>query len=149
VHEDGGEDGRVGEKGEDLHGAATGRTEERQDLIDPGEEHGPADPRRAGGARKLVQVTGDGAECLSIDKAGRLGRSSTEGDDGGTQTGMRREDAVIAVAVHARRWREGDEALEELQRREDNLGAPTGVGLGNRYRRRASGEAREATPARA
>jgi hypothetical protein len=62
---------------------------------------------------------------------------------------MRREDAVIAVAVHARRWREGDEALEELQRREDNLGAPTGVGLGNRYRRRASGEAREATPARA
>jgi hypothetical protein len=37
---------------------------------------------------------------------------------------MRCEDAVIAVAVHARRWHEGDEALEELQRREDNLGAP-------------------------
>jgi hypothetical protein len=28
---------------------------------------------------------------------------------------MRCEDAVIAVAVHARRWHEGDEALEELQ----------------------------------
>ena len=45
---DGGENGRVGEKGEDLHGAAAGRTEERQDLVDPGEEHGPADARRAG-----------------------------------------------------------------------------------------------------
>ena len=48
VQKNGGDDGRVGEKGEDLHGAAAGRTEERQDLIDPGEEHGPADPRRAG-----------------------------------------------------------------------------------------------------
>jgi hypothetical protein len=48
VNEDGGEDGRVGEKGEDLHGAAAGGTEERQDLVDPCEEHGPADARRAG-----------------------------------------------------------------------------------------------------
>ena len=48
VHEDGGEDGRIGDEGEDLHGAAAGGTEERQDLVDPGEEHGPADARRAG-----------------------------------------------------------------------------------------------------
>ena len=48
VQEDGGEDGWIGEEGEDLHGAAAGRAEERQDLIDPGEEHGPADARRAG-----------------------------------------------------------------------------------------------------
>jgi len=48
VNEDGGDDGRIGDEGEDLHGAAAGRTEERQDLIDPGEEHGPADTRRAG-----------------------------------------------------------------------------------------------------
>ena len=48
VQEDGGEDGWIGQEGEDLHGAAAGRAEERQDLIDPGEEHGPADARRAG-----------------------------------------------------------------------------------------------------
>jgi hypothetical protein len=87
VKEDGGDNRRVGEKGEDAHGATAGRAEERQDFVDTGEEHGPADLRRAGGAggaRRRVQVTGDGTGCLSIDKAGRLGRSSTDGDDGGT-----------------------------------------------------------------
>ena len=48
VNEDGGDDGRIGDEGEDLHGAAAGRTEERQDLIDPDDEHGPADARQAG-----------------------------------------------------------------------------------------------------
>jgi hypothetical protein len=43
---------------------------------------------------------------------------------------MRCEDAVVAAAVHARRWHEGDEALGELQRREDDLGAPVGGGFG-------------------
>jgi hypothetical protein len=46
--EDGGDDGRIGDEGEDLHGAAAGGTEERQDLIDPDDEHGPADARQAG-----------------------------------------------------------------------------------------------------
>jgi len=36
VQEDGGDDGRVGEEGEDAHGPAAGGTEERQDLVDPG-----------------------------------------------------------------------------------------------------------------
>jgi hypothetical protein len=48
VQEDGGEDGRIGDEGEDLHGSTAGGAEKRQDLIDPGEEHGPADTRRAG-----------------------------------------------------------------------------------------------------
>ena len=48
VNEDGGDDGWVGEEGEDPHGAAASRAEERQDLVDTGEEHGPADARRAG-----------------------------------------------------------------------------------------------------
>jgi hypothetical protein len=43
---------------------------------------------------------------------------------------MRREDPVVAVAVHARRGHEGDEALEELERREDDLGAPVWRGFG-------------------
>jgi hypothetical protein len=43
VQKNSGDDRRVGEKGEDLHGAAAGRAEERQDLVDAGEEHGPSD----------------------------------------------------------------------------------------------------------
>jgi hypothetical protein len=43
---------------------------------------------------------------------------------------MGRQDTVIAVAVHARRGHEGDEALEELEGREDDLGAPIGGGFG-------------------
>lgn len=39
---------RIGEKGENLHGATPGRAGERQDIVDPGEEHGPADARWAG-----------------------------------------------------------------------------------------------------
>jgi hypothetical protein len=74
--------------------------------------------------RKLVQVTGHGLGCYTIGRAGHLGRGSTDSDDGGAQAGMGRQDAVVAVAVHARRWHEGDEALEELQRREDDLGTP-------------------------
>jgi len=123
VEEDGGDDGWVGEEGEDPHGAAATtlravpRAEERQDLIDPCEEHGPADACGAGGARRLVQGVRDGMGRLGIDKAGCLGRGSIDDDDGGAQVGMGREDAVVAVAVHARRWHEGDEALEKLERR--------------------------------
>jgi hypothetical protein len=53
----------------------------------------------------------------TIGRAGHLGRGSTDGDDGGTQTGMGRQDTVVAVAVHAGRRHEGDEALKQLQRR--------------------------------
>ncbi len=48
VEEDGGDDGRVGEEGEDAHGSAAGGAEEREDLVDAGEEDGPPDARRAG-----------------------------------------------------------------------------------------------------
>ena len=48
MEEDGGDDGRVGEEGEDGHLATARGAEQRQDFIDPGEEHRPADPRRAG-----------------------------------------------------------------------------------------------------
>jgi hypothetical protein len=43
---------------------------------------------------------------------------------------MGREDTVVAVAVHAGRRHEGNEALQELERREDELGAPIGGGFG-------------------
>jgi len=133
VNEDGGDNRWVGEKGEDVHGAAAGGAEERQDLIDPGEEHGPADARRAGGARKFVQSAGgerDWLGGLGVGETRRLSRNSADGDDRGAQTGMGRQDTVVAVAVHAGRRHEGNEALQELEGREDDLGASVGGGFG-------------------
>ncbi len=48
VEEDGGDDGRIGEEREDPHLTATGRTEERQHVVDASEQDGPADPRGRG-----------------------------------------------------------------------------------------------------
>jgi hypothetical protein len=42
VNEDGADDGRIGEKGEDPHLPATARAQERQDLVDVSEKLGPA-----------------------------------------------------------------------------------------------------------
>ena len=53
MEEDGGDDGRVGEKGEDRHLATARGAEQRQDLVDPGEEHRPSDPRGAGGPSRF------------------------------------------------------------------------------------------------
>jgi hypothetical protein len=55
VNEDGGKDGLLGDEGEDLHGPTAGGTEERQDLIDPGEEYDPAYTRRAGWGTKATR----------------------------------------------------------------------------------------------
>ncbi len=44
MEEDGGDDGRVGEKGEEGHLATAGGAEQRQDRVDACEQHGPADP---------------------------------------------------------------------------------------------------------
>jgi len=73
VQKDGGEDRRVGQEGKNFHGPTAGRAEERQDFVDTGEEHGPADTRRAGGARRIVQVTGHG---VGVSASARLGISA-------------------------------------------------------------------------
>jgi hypothetical protein len=48
VEEDGGDDGRIGQEREDPHLAATRGTEQRQHVVDPSEQDGPADSRRGG-----------------------------------------------------------------------------------------------------
>ncbi len=62
MQEDGRNDGRVGEKGEDGHLAATSGAEQRQDRVDAREEQGPANPR--GGWR--VERVRDRAERLVV-----------------------------------------------------------------------------------
>jgi len=86
--------------------------------------------RVAGRPRRVVLGAGDEMGWPSFGRAGRVGRKSADGDDGGAQAGVGREDTVVTVAVHARRGHEGDEALEELEGREDDLGAPVERGFG-------------------
>jgi len=53
MEEDGGDDGRVSEKGEDGHLATASGAEQGQDFVDASEEDGPADPRGAGAPNRL------------------------------------------------------------------------------------------------
>jgi hypothetical protein len=128
VEEDGGYDGRVGEKGEDGHLATAGGAEERQDIVDASEEHGPSDPRWAGApsrfriGRSLKEVRRWGW--------GRLSLGPTDGDDDGSGSSVRGKHAVVPMAVHAGRWDEPGEALQELEGGEHDLGAPIGRGFG-------------------
>ena len=54
VEEDGGDDGRISEEREDPHLTTTGRTEQRQHVVDASEQDGPADLRGRGRVRCLV-----------------------------------------------------------------------------------------------
>jgi hypothetical protein len=97
-----------GKEGEDAHvGAAVGALE-GEDLVDAGEETGPAGAsddvaghfRRAGrqAVRGLVSPFG-----------------AAEGDDAGAEPGVGREDAVVAVAVDAGGRDEAGEGGEEIE----------------------------------
>jgi hypothetical protein len=61
---------------------------------------------------------------------GSLSFGLTNGRDGGTEFGVRSQDAVISVVVDARGRHKAGEPLEELNRREHDLGAAVGRGLG-------------------
>ena len=53
VLQDGDDDGRIGEEGEDPHGATTRGAEQRQDLVDASEQQGPTDASGVCGASRL------------------------------------------------------------------------------------------------
>jgi len=71
MEEDGGDDGRVSEEGEDGHGAAAHGAEERQDLVDACEQHGPSNPRGAWAPHRLG--IGKGREGLGRGGVHRWG----------------------------------------------------------------------------
>ena len=117
VLQDGDDDGRVCDEGENPHGAATGGAEQRQHLVDPSKQDGPADTSGIGGA-----------SGLSIERwlwpwARGLGCGLANARDGSTEFGVRSEHSVVPVAVEAWAWYEPSEPLEKLQRREPELGA--------------------------
>jgi hypothetical protein len=59
-----------------------------------------------------------------------FGYGPADARDGGTEFGVRSQDAVVAVAVDTWGWYETSEPLEKLNRREHELGAAVGCGLG-------------------
>jgi hypothetical protein len=64
-------------------------------------------------------------------RRGRCGYGlGSQGREGGTQRRVGDQDPIIAVAVLARWWDQCCDALEQLQGREDELGAPIGTWLG-------------------
>ncbi len=75
----------------------------------------------------------DRGRCVREPEVLAAGVSSfglTNGRDGGMELGVRCEDAVISVTVDARGRHKAGEPLEELNRREHDLGAAVGRGLG-------------------
>ena len=132
VEEDGGNDGRIGEKGQDPHWATTGRAEQWEHLVDTCEERGPSDASRV--CRRSDWLVLDlgvrrwrGTAGVAV---GRVGPRSADGNDGGAQPGVRRQHTVIPIPVNAR-WRdEPSKPLKELNRGEQDLGAPAWPRLG-------------------
>ena len=84
MEEDGGDDGRIGEEGEDPHLVAAGGTEQRQHVVDPREQDGPADSGRGGALTRRwtepTRRTDYAAGCRLTDKDDTMNRPGITGD---------------------------------------------------------------------
>ena len=129
-----------GNEGEDAHLGAAAGAAEREDLVDAGEQAGPAGA--GGGALRRVRRVG--RRRLSLRDSRGVGRTgvfragagidrqlvvvAAHGDDPGAECGVRREDAVVAVAVDAGRRDETADGGEKFEGREGEDGATVGRG---------------------
>jgi len=131
VLQDGHDHDRVGDEGDDPHGTATRGAEQRKQLIDTSEQHRRSDASGVGGAR-LLGIEGGLRPLARAQELGGvcLGFGPADAGDGGAEFGVRGKDAVVAVAMDARGRYEASDPLEELNRREHELGAAVGRGLG-------------------
>jgi hypothetical protein len=122
VAEDGAHGFGVGEEGEDAHVRSAVGAAEGEDLVDTGEEAGPA------GAGGVVGEGGDGVllevcDWLVTRSSGRVifwfgpvGVVATEGDDPAPEPCVGSEDAMVAVAVDPGRRDQAREGFEKLER---------------------------------
>ncbi len=125
MEEDGGDDGRIGEEGEDPHLAAAGGTEQRQHVVDASEQDGPADSGRGGALTRRLGGNGRGGGI----PFGRRRLGPAEGHDVGPEPGIGSQHTVVAMAMDPRGRDELGESLEELERGEQQLGAAVDVGF--------------------
>jgi len=105
--QDPGDDGGLGEEGDDLPLAAAGGAAEDVDGEDPLEECGP------------VQAASEdrGRDAGRRDDAGVVGGEGRDsGNDVAAAGGVGRQDAVVAEGVPSGRRDEGGEASQQLER---------------------------------
>jgi hypothetical protein len=109
-----------GDEGNDAYLAPAQRAAQRQNLVDARQEQRPEDARgRALGGIPSWQRCGRERGCRprqgsDLRALGRIGR----------------QHAVVAVAVQAWGRDQCGQALDQLQGRQPQLGAPIGLGLG-------------------
>jgi hypothetical protein len=136
VAEDGARGFGVGKEGENAHlGSAVGAAE-REDLVDAGEELGPAGAGCGAGESGgwvLVGVCG----CLvarsfwrALIEIGRGGVVAAEGDDPAPEARVGGEDAVVPVAVEPGRRDQAGESVEEFEGGEGEDRTAVGGGAG-------------------
>ena len=134
VVQDGDDDGRIGDEGDDPHEATTGGAEQRQHLVDASQKDGPPNTSGVGGTRRfgIERERWSWARTRWARELGGVcfGYGPADARDCGTEFGVRSQDAVVAVAMDARGRYEASEPPEKLNRREHELGTAVGCGPG-------------------
>ena len=121
VAEDGANGLGVGEEGEDAHVRAALGAAEGEDLVDAGEELGPAGAGAGAGegcGGLLVGLYGGllaGSSRGAFFGIGRAGVVAAEDDDRGPEPCVGGEDAVVSVAVDPGRGDQTGERFEKLE----------------------------------
>jgi len=122
----------IGEEGEDAHARPAFGAAEWEDLVDAGEEAGPAGTGGGAGERHsgiVVAVRGRlGAGSFGRTSIGLCGVGvvAAEGHDPGPEPCVGSENSVITVAVDAGWGDEVGEGVEKLEGREGEEGAAVG-----------------------
>lgn len=133
VNEDGAEDRRIGEEGEDPHLATTVRAQQGEHLVNPSEKLRPAAPSGSGcgrGGPVDAGLRGLRGRDVLIGNWVIAGLTFAQGDHVGPKAGVRRKDAVVSMTMDAWRRDEARQALEQFEGREDEDGPAVGRGSG-------------------
>jgi len=153
VEQDGANGGRIGEEGQDPHLPSTGGAQQRQHLVDPGEQESPEGTGAAGGwALGGISWPGRGRDgrrregtcpCGGYGPAGRgregfravllllvVSGSSADGHDSRPEAGVGCEQAVVALAMDAGWWQKPGDPRDQIEGCEHQDGAPLKIGLG-------------------
>ena len=116
VGEDGSDNGGVGDRGQDPHGAGAAGAHQQVLTEDPAVEFGP---RQAGGTPRGRRRAG---RVVGMRRGDRAAVAGNEGGDGGAQRGVGREDTVVPRLILARRGDQRGQATEKGDRAEHELG---------------------------
>ena len=104
--QDGDDDGRIGDEGDDPHEATTGGAEQRQHLVDASQKDGPPNTSGVGGTRRfgIERERWSWARTRWAREVGGVcfGYGPADARDGGTEFGVRSQHSVVAVVMDSR-----------------------------------------------